>query len=171
MPAFSVIQKHSTVSGVILCSMYFFTFRGFNFFFLLIFSIILFPYVFSWACNEIVYGTSAARDDEILCNLSRVLDLESDGATVDSVGNSMASLCSYDQTKKQGRVDTTARFFNAVMNKYIPRPALSLILFFLLKKAILSFLYLNFSWIKIFLEPDQLFCHIAVQQIIWSQHS
>lgn len=61
MPGFGVIQKHSTVSGVILCSMSFL---------LLIFSIILFPYIFSCACNETVCGTSPARDDELVCDVS-----------------------------------------------------------------------------------------------------
>jgi len=75
MPAFGVIQKHSTVSGVILCSTYFFFLLGFLIFFHLIFSIILFPYVFSCACNEILYETSLARDDELLCDRSRVLSL------------------------------------------------------------------------------------------------
>lgn len=98
MPGFGVIQKHSTVRGVILCSMYFFLSGVLFFFFLLIFSVILFPYVFSCACNEIVYGTSPPRDDELLCDLSQVIGL--DGITVDSVGNSIASLFSYDQTKK-----------------------------------------------------------------------
>lgn len=52
-----------------MLNVFFFLLRVLNLF-LLIFSIILFPYVLSCACNEIVYGTSPARDDELLCDLS-----------------------------------------------------------------------------------------------------
>lgn len=62
---------------------YFFLLRVLNSFFsLLIFSVILFPYVFSCTYNEIVCGTCPASDDELLCDLSWVLGLMGQLCTV-----------------------------------------------------------------------------------------
>lgn len=115
-----------------------------------------------------VYGTCPARDDELLCDLSWVLGPV--GVTLNKVGNSITPLCSYGQPPKQDRVDGTASLFYAVMNKYILGPAWPLNLLFFLKETILYFSFLNLSWIKIFLEPDQLFWHVAAIQIpiVWA---
>lgn len=48
-----------------------FFFLGSLIYFFLTFNIFhFFLYVFSCACNEIVSGTSPARDDKLLCDLS-----------------------------------------------------------------------------------------------------